>query len=143
MTNYAPNTPRDKDSAPKDGYPPAKVALATTHKENASASSILLLNQNTTEVEIAAPGTGAVGKWLSLATIDSSVAGTSVISGAAGGPNFDFVVSQNTQRRFVVPVVAQVLNFGAAVSASSMYGLAAGVALKSLVGNTSVLTVEF
>ena len=42
MSNYAPNLPRDKDNAIKDGYPSPKVALTSTNKENAVISSILL-----------------------------------------------------------------------------------------------------
>ena len=80
--NYAPTTPFGKDNYPKVGYVPAKVALASQNKENASASSILLLTHDTTEIEVAASGQNVAGKWLTQAVIDSSVAGTSVLTGA-------------------------------------------------------------
>ncbi len=141
MSSYAPVTPRDRQSEPKQGYPPATIALATSNKENASASSILLLNDNCSEIEVAVTGNTA-GKWLSQTVINSSVAGTSVITGAALTPNFDFMIGANTVRRFVVPIVTQVTNMSSVSGVQGQYGLAAGVAFKTFVGNTSVLTVQ-
>ena len=142
MSNYAPNTPRDRDSMPKSGYPPAKIALASTNKENASASSILLLNDATAEIQVTAAGQNTAGKWLSISTIDSSVAGTSVITAAGATTNFDFMIPNNTEKRLVVPVLTQVTTFGN-LNTGSMYGLARGVAFKTFVGTGSVLTAEF
>lgn len=141
MSNYAPLTPRDKGDAPKQGYRPAKVALASTTKPNASASSILLLNDNTAEIEVAAQGQNIAGKWFTQAVIDSSVAGTSVITDA-GTANYDFFVAQNTVRNFVLPIVSQVLNMNSVAGVRGQYGLPVGVGYKTFAGTGSVLTIE-
>ena len=143
MINYAPVTPKGKDGVPKyDTYGPAKVAITALNKENAAVSSILLLNNQTTELEITPTATTAF-KWLSQATIDSSVAGTSVLVGAAVVPNFDFVIPATTTRRVVVPALSNG-NETSIAAARDLYGLAAGLAFKTAVNAAvgSVLTVQ-
>ena len=140
--NYAPGTPVDKFGASKAGYPPAKIALASQNKENASASSILLLTHDTTELEVAAAGQNVAGKWLTQAVVDSSVAGTSVLS-AFGTANYDFMVANNTLRRFVVPIASFKQTSGSIQGVNRELGLYPAVALKTFAGNGSVLTAEF
>ena len=137
-----PETPQGKLGEVKVGYPPAKVALARLNDENALVSSILLLSHDTTELEVAAVGQGIAGKWLSQATVDSSVAGTSVIT-AAGTANFDFTVPVNTQRRVVVPVATFTPTSGSVMGVNRKLGLYPAVAFKTLAGTGSVLTAEF
>lgn len=141
MNNYAPKVPRDNTGIPKYEYGPAKVAIASTNKENAAASSILLLNNQTTELEITPTATAAF-KWLSQATIDSSVAGTSVIT-VNGTANFDFVVPAATTRRVVLPQINR-SNTGSIAAARDLYGLPAGLAMKTAQAAAvgSVLTVQ-
>lgn len=142
MSNqYAPQTPVDKAGGLKVGYPPAKVALAAQNKENASASSILLLTHDTTEIEVAAAGQNVAGKWLSQATVDSSVAGTSVLT-AINTANYDFTVANNTLRRFVVPI-ATIQQSTSLMGVNRSNGLYPAVAFKTFAGNGSVLTMEF
>ena len=146
MRYYYPETPQGKLGEVKIGYAPAKAALARTNKENASASSILLLTHDTTELEVAAATgstLGIAGKWLSQATVDSSVAGTSVITGAALGPNWDFIVPNGQIRRVVVPIATNVQTSGSVMGANRKYGLYPAVAFKTFVGTGSVLTAEF
>lgn len=142
MSNYAPNTPISQSGVVKTNYPPAKVALARENKENASVSSILLLSHDTTEILVAAVGQGAAGKWLSRATVDSSVAGTSVIT-AAGTANYDFVVPSGEARYFVVPISTNLPSSGSVMGVNRREGLYPAVAFKTLAGNGSVLTAEF
>ena len=145
MINFYPGTPFGKTGEVKIGYSPAKVALATTMKENAAASSILLLTHNTTELEITATTgstIGIAGKWLSQATVDSSVAGTSVIT-AAGTANFDFVVPNGTFRRVVVPIATNVQTDGSVMGVNRKFGLYPAVAFKTFVGTGSVMTMQF
>ncbi len=103
MKNYALGKPVGNNGVPFFDSSPAVAAIATTVRDAAATSSILVLNQNTTAVEIAATGGPVFIKWLTQAVVDSSVAGTSVVSGASG-PNFDNVVANNTVKRFVVPI---------------------------------------
>lgn len=139
MSNYSPTIPRDKFNTPKVTYGPAKVSLASENREATVVSSILLLNNQTTELEIT-PTTTTAFKWLSRAVIDSSVAGTSVIT-AAGTSNFDFVVPGNETRRVVVPAVVAP-NETSVAAARDLFGLATGLASKTVVTTGSVLTVQ-
>ena len=144
---YSPKIPRGKDNEPKQAYPPAETALVSWNRENGSASSILLLSHNTTEVEIAAiANTGSVigmaGKWLTQAIVDSSVAGTSVIT-LSGTANFDFIVPGNEVRRFVIPIAFQNQSQGSIQGVNRKEGLYPALAVKTLSGNGSILAAEF
>ncbi len=81
------------------------------------------------------------GKWLTQATVDSSVAGTSVITAAATA-NFDFIVPVGNVRRYVIPIA-----FGANASsvqgANRANGLYPALAIKTVAGNASILVAEF
>lgn len=144
MRNYSPALPRGKDDGLKTSYPPPLVAIARTTKENATVSSILLLSHNTTEIEVSAHGGsiyGIAGKWLSRVNIDGSVAGTSVVSGAAS-PNYDFIVPNGQTRRFVVPISTNPQT-GSIQGVNRELGLYPGVGYITTGGVGSVLTVEF
>lgn len=140
MRNYATNIPRDKDGAELHHSPPANTALVSTNKENASASSILLLGHDTTMLEVAAVNQHVAMKWLTQATVDSSVAGTSVIT-AAGSSNWDNIIQTNTVRRFVVPVATNP-ETGSVQGINRELGLYPAVAFKTTAGNGSVLTAQ-
>ena len=142
MSDFYPATPTGKKGEVKVGYAPAAVALARTNNESTIASSILLLSHNTTELEVLAVTNTVAGKWLSQATVDSSVAGTSVITAAALGPNFDFLVPAGL-RRVVVPISTNVQSSGSVMGVNRKHGLYPAVAFKTIVGIGSVLTAEF
>jgi hypothetical protein len=145
MRNYSPAIPRGKDDGDKQNYSPPIIALASTTKENASASSILVLGHDTTEIEVSAYGGsifGVVGKWISGANMGASVAATSVIS-AAGTANYDFVVQNGVTRRFVVPIATFNQTAGSVQGVNRENGLYQGVAFKTTGGNASVLVAEF
>ena len=142
MRHIYPATPQGELGEVKVGYAPAKVALARQNKEDTAASSILLLTHDTTEMEVLAVGTTVAGKWLSQATVDSSVAGTSVITAAATA-NYDFLVPVNTFRRVVVPIATNVQSSGSVMGVNRKFGLYPAVAFKSISTTGSVLTAEF
>jgi len=142
MSGYSPALPRDSGGETKFTYVPPKVALARAYKENAVASSILLLSHDTTEIEVAAVNQHIALKWLSQSTIDSSVAGTSVIT-ATGSGNWDHLVQQDTVRRFVVPIGTNPQTAGSVQGINRELGLFPAVAYKTFAGNGSVLTGEF
>lgn len=138
-------TPVGRDNYPKVGYVPTKIALTSWNRENGSASSILLLGHNTTEVEVSPVGNagsvvGMAGKWLSQATVDSSVAGTSVITTIAGS-NWDFIVPGNVTKRFVVPIATSA-NYVSVQGVNRQEGLYPALAIKTLIGNGSILVSE-
>lgn len=140
--SYSPRLPLGKRGEIKTNYPPPIPALAATTKENASASSILLLSHDTTELEVAAAGQNIAGKWLTQTVVDSSVAGTSVIT-AAGSANYDFMVGNNTVRRFVIPIATFKPSYGSVMGVNRAEGLYPAVAFKTFAGTGSVLTCQF
>lgn len=146
MKNYSPVLPRDKSGDQKQNYVPPYVALASSNRENASASSILLLTHDTTEIEVMVVGSasfvGVAGKWISRANLDASVASTSVIS-AFGTENFDFLIPAGTAKRFVVPISTFSQTAGSIQGVNRENGLFPAVAFKTTVGNASVLTAQF
>ena len=139
--NYAQMTPRDKGSYPRHDLVPAMTAKARTNKENAVTSSILNLTHDTTEIEVAAVNAHVALKWLDQATIDSSVAGTSVIT-AAGSGNWDHIVQTDTVRRFVPPI-SKFVQSGSIQGINRELGIYPAVAYKTFAGNGSVLTAEY
>ena len=141
MRNYSPVLPRDKNDEVKQNYVPPIVALARTNKENAVASSILLLGHDTTEIEVAAVNQHIALKWLTQAVVGSSVAGTSVLT-AAASPNFDHIIQTNTVKRFVVPIATNPQTTSVQ-GVNRELGLYPAVAYKTFAGNGSVLTVQF
>lgn len=149
-SNYAPGTPVDKYGNAKYGYAPNKPALAASTRENALASSILLLSHNTTEIHVVGVGSvnganngfGILGKWLTQTVVDSSVAATSVISGV-NVANYDFVVQAGEVGRFVVPVATFKQSSGSVMGINRELGLYPAVALRSTAGTGSILTLEF
>ena len=103
MKNYAMGKPVGDNQVPFFDSPPPIKAIATIAKSTtATVSSILILTQNTTAVEVGVVGGPVYIRWMNQALVDSSVAGTSVL--ANGSANFDHVVPNNTVRRFVVPI---------------------------------------
>jgi len=134
--NYAPTTPVGKQGDYKVGYPPAKTALATTNKENASTSSVLVFTHNTTEIEVTAVGGPAALKWANITNN-----GTSVLA-AAGTANFDHIIATSNTRRFVVPIQSAA-NYASIQGVNRQEGLYQGVAFISAAGASSVLTTEY
>lgn len=147
-SNYSPATPVDKYGNVKNFYSPAKVSLASTTRENASTSSILLLSHDTTEISITGFSgvggsvVGIAGKWISRANLDASVAATSVIT-AAGSANYDFIVPTGMTINFVVPISTNPQTFNSVQGINRDQGLFPAIAFKSTTGGAaSVLTVE-
>ena len=133
--NYSPAVPRGKDNNPKDGYVPAKVALESNNNENIAVSSVLAFTHDTTEIEVAAVGQGVAGRW-------AANQATSVVTATGAGANFDFVVPVSTVRRFVVPRETSG-SYASVQGVNRAEGLFQAIALKTLAGNGSVLTMEF
>lgn len=129
--NYARGKAVGNNNVPFFDSPPPVAAIATNMREAGAASSILILNQNTTAIEVAATGGDAYIKWLTQATVDSSVAGTSVIS-AAGTANFDHAITSGTIRRFVVPIATIPASHTSVQGANRLNGLYPNVAYRGI-----------
>lgn len=103
MLNYAKGKPVGNNQVPFYDSPPATPALVSSGRDNGSTSSILVLSDDTTAIEVAASEGLTYVKWLQQTVVDSSVAGTSVV-GVGASANFDHVVPTTGVRRFVVPI---------------------------------------
>lgn len=103
MTNYAKPLPRDNGGAAMQEYPaPVKSIPSVIYKDNAPLSSVAILDQNTSTIEVGAfGGQGAVIRWIAIGETPGNFY-TSVISSGLSA-NFDHYIPPSTQRRFVVP----------------------------------------
>ena len=141
--NYAQMTPRDKGNNPRLDMIPAMQARARQNDENASASSILYLGHNTTELEIAAVGQHVAARWFNQSDIDSSVVTGSSVVTAAGSGTWDFIVQKDTAQRVAVPIGEFVQDSSSVVGINRKLGLYTAIGYKTLAGNGSVLTAEY
>lgn len=135
MKNYSPDTPLSKDGIIKEGYVPAKLALASVNKENTSTSSVMLFTHDTTEIEVAPVTVGVAIRW-------ATNSATSVVT-AAGTANWDSVVPAGESRRYVVPIQTFVTDSSSIQGVNRANGLYPGVAFKTIAGAGSVLLAEY
>lgn len=142
--NYARGIPMGNNQMPASYQaPPAVKAVVATLSENATVSSLVGFNQNTTAIEIATQGTSAAFKWVTFADVQNSVAGTSVIGVAGTTANFDHVVPPNVVRRFVIPIeVNNPQGYGSMVGANIENGLFRFIAMKTQ-GVASVALTQY
>lgn len=124
---------RDAGGEPMHDFAIPFKANTTRARDSAVASSVITLNDNTTEIEIAATGGPAFIRY--VATSDTA---GSVIS-LAGTANFDFAIPPNTVRRFPIPVESFVAQTSV-VGLNKQYGLYNRVAI---IGLASVASVEY
>lgn len=120
-----------------DAQVPIK-AISQYVGENATASSVITLTDNTTSLEIAAQGAPAIMRWVFATDTQASVVA------AAAGSNYDHFIGSGTVRRFVIPieVLNNSLGYSSMVGQRVSNGLFARVAVKTQ-GVGSVLTTEY
>jgi len=120
------------------GSPAPYKAVKQYVNENATASSVITLTQDTTAIEIGVGGTPAVMRWVTTADTQASI-----IAVAGATANFDHIIPANTVRRFVVPIEAQVAQgYSSVQGANRENGLYQRVAIKTQ-GIASVLLSEY
>lgn len=138
--NYAKGNPVGDSQFPIYDCPPAIKAISQSVSENATASSVLTLTQNTTAIEIAAGGTPIVMRWVATSDTQASVVGIASV----GATNFDHAIPANTFRRFVIPIESQVNVAGSSsmMGLNRANGLYQRVAFKTQ-GIASVLLTEY
>lgn len=132
--NYSKRAAADSNGAPLFEAPLPLKAIVTTASDNAVASSVITLNDNTTNLEISAVGSPAFVRWVAR----TDTAG-SVIS-AAGTANFDNVVPAGTVRKFLVPI--ETIGTSSIVGANIANGLYNRVAYKTAAAG-SILTTQY
>ena len=129
--NYAKQIGKDRNDQP---FIPSHVptsTLGSVYRDNASASSVTSLTDNTSVVEVTAITTAAGIRW----AVNQA---TSIITGA--GANFDNIIPLNGTRTFIVPRRQQAV---ASISGiNTQEGLFPAIATISI-GNGSVMLAQY
>lgn len=139
--NYIKQIPHDANGNVLEGFSPAYKANARYSTNNATASSVITLNDNTTMIEVTGVGAPVAIRWIPVTETASVTPFASVITTSGGTANFDNIVGSGATRRFGVPIE------GPGISSIVGIGVQAGtyrrVAIMS--GNTvsSLMISEF
>lgn len=134
MARYAKPVAVDKNGNSLDSQPLPLKALLTVVSENATVSSVITLNDNTTDIEIAAVGSPAFIRWIGRGDTAASVLS------AAGTANYDAFLQANQTKRFIVPI--EQLGTSSIVGANIANGLYNRLAYKSA-GIGSILSNQY
>lgn len=134
MPRYAKPIANDKNGNALDSQPIPLKAITTVVSENATVSSVITLNDNTTDLEIGAVGAPAFIRWIGRGDTQGSV-----IS-AAGTANYDNMIPSGAVRKFVIPV--ETIGTSSIVGANIANGLYNRIAYKSG-GIGSVLSAQY
>lgn len=138
MKNYTAPLSIDKDGTPLQDAPAPKLAVQRIMSENATASSVITMSQDTTKIEVVTVGTPAILRW--VATTDTQA---SVIGVAGATANYDHVIPPSAKRLFVVPVeTGGTYAPSSQVGANVLNGLYKRFAIKTQ-GIASVYTSEY
>lgn len=123
--NPYPPLPKSKAGDQMQDYATHASVKAIYASENAVASSVITLTPDTTSLEIATLGVGAVMRWVRVADTQGSVV-------SAAGGNIAHVIPPNTVRKFAVPIEVMYQAPSSMVGANIQNGLYRRVAWKSL-----------
>lgn len=134
-SRYATIIPNDAAGNPIQGAAVLQTAIVSTVSENATASSVITVTDNTTDLEIAAVGSTGFVKWIGRSDTTASV-----ISSVGGQANFDVVIPAGTVRRLVIP--RETIGTSSVVGANIQNGLYNRVAYKTG-GPGSILATQY
>lgn len=100
---YINPIPHDKTGTALQDFPaPVRARTSVMMIENDVVSSVLLLDQNATHVEVNAVGGPIAIRWVAATeTPTVSPRGSVIASGL--GANFDHMIPANSYRRFAIP----------------------------------------
>lgn len=142
--NYSKGQPLGDNLVPQFNCPPPIKAIVRYVGENATASSVISLSDNTTAIEIAAGANASFMRWVPVTETAGVSPFGSVIAVAGATANYDHVITPNTVRRFVVPIEVQnnSQGYSSMVGENRAYGLYQRVAIKTA-GIASVLVSEY
>lgn len=134
MSKYA--TPRAVDINGNliQGTAMVQPAIVSTVSENGTASSVITVNDNTTDLEVFAVSAPVFVKWIGRSDTTASV-----IS-AAGTANFDVVIPSGAVRHLVIP--RETMGTSSTVGANIANGLYNRVAWKTG-GIGSILATQY
>ena len=144
--SYINPLPRDKTGEAMQEFPaPVRARASVMLIENAVASSVMLLDQNATHVEVNALGGAVVVRWVRASETPSVSPRASVIASGLGA-NFDHLIPANSFRRLAIPREAGGVGTGglAAAGLGSVYGLYSRLAhINASTAPASVLVVQY
>lgn len=139
-TNYAAGLPRDENGNDMQEYPAPFKANARYGTNNATVSSVISLNDNTTVIEVSAVGSPVAVRWVPASETAAVSPFASVITTGVTA-NFDYTVAKDTVRRFVSPIETQGVQ--SIVGIGVQAGTFRRVAISSAGAVSSVLVSEF
>lgn len=108
MANYVKPIPRDLGGEPLQGFPaPVRAVTSVMMRENAVASSVMILDKDASSIEVAAVGgQGIAIRWVAATETPTVSPRASVIASGLGA-NFDHLIPPGTVRRFAIPIENQ------------------------------------
>lgn len=138
--NYATAIPSDREGHELQEFAVPNKANARYSTNNATVSSVITLNDNTTSIEIAAVGQALAMRWVPASETAAVSPFGSVIT-LTGTANFDNVIAKDTVRRFVSPIETQGVN--SIVGIGVQAGTYRRLAVMSAATVSSILVSEF
>lgn len=139
--NYASAIPSDREGHELQEFATPFKANARYSTNNATVSSVITLNDNTTSVEISAVGQSVAIRWIPSTETAAVSPFASVITTSGATANFDNVIPANYFRRFVVPVETQGVN--SVVGIGVQAGTYRRIAIMSGATVSSIMVSEF
>lgn len=139
--NYVVGIPHDKNQEPLQNYPAPFKAKARYDDENAAASSVISLTEDTTSIEITAGSFAAAIRWVPTSETAAVSPFASVITAEGVTTNYDHVIPVGSMRRFVVPIETSITNPQSIQGVNRLNGLYQRIAVKSFAIG-SVITTE-
>lgn len=138
--NIAAGLPVDERGNVMQEYPAPFKANARYGTNNATVSSVITLNDNSTVIEVAAVGQSVAVRWVP-ATETAAVSPFASVITTGVTANFDYTVAKDTVRRFVTPIETQGVN--SVVGIGVQAGAFRRVAIMSSGTVSSVMVSEF
>ena len=125
---------------------PVRARASVMMRENAVASSVMLLDQNASHVEVnAVGGQGIAIRWVAATETPTVSPRASVIASGLGA-NFDHIIPADSYRRFAIPKETGGVGPGgiANLGIGSVYGLYQRLAqINAGATASSVLVVQY
>lgn len=131
--NYSNGKAIGNNNVPQYDAPAVASTVAIYGRAVGTASSVITLTQDTTDIEVAATGAAALIKWIRTTDTQASVTSS----------GYDYVVAKDTVRHFVVPIEVQTSQgYSSVQGANRENGLYQRVATMST-GTASVYVTEY
>ncbi len=141
---YITPLPIDKSGSSMQEFPsPVKAITSVMMRENAVASSVMVLDPNATSIEVNAVGGPVAIRWIPISETPSSTTAKSSVIASGLGANFDHMIPSGDYRRFAIPRETQGIGTGN-MQIGSTFGLYQRLGqINAGVGPASVFVVQY